>query len=82
MSRFRPNIVIEGTTAFEEDRWKTISIGSQQFEFTGSDDVFTVNPRWLDEFLPRYKAEIGMPFWCYTYPTTHNAAMLQQLKDD
>ncbi len=45
------------------------------------DDVFTVNPRWLKEFLPRYKQEIGLPFWCYTYPTTHNPDMLRMLKD-
>lgn len=45
------------------------------------DDVFTVNPRWLDEFLPRYKEEIGLPFWCYTYPTTHTPKLLNKLKD-
>ena len=45
------------------------------------DDVFTVNPRWLKEFLPRYKEEIGLPFWCYTYPTTHNPEVLKMLKD-
>ncbi|MEZ5493519.1 MAG: radical SAM protein [Pseudomonadales bacterium] len=45
------------------------------------DEVFTVNPRWLDEFLPRYKEEIGLPFWCYTYPTTHTPELLQKLKD-
>jgi radical SAM superfamily enzyme YgiQ (UPF0313 family) len=45
------------------------------------DDVFTVNPRWLNEFLPRYKEEIGLPFWCYTYPTTHTPELLQQLKE-
>lgn len=45
------------------------------------DDVFTVNPRWLDEFLPRYKQEIGLPFWCYTYPTTHTPELLRRLKD-
>ncbi len=45
------------------------------------DDVFTLNPRWLREFLPRYKEEVGLPFWCYTYPTTHNVELLQQLKD-
>lgn len=44
------------------------------------DDVFTLNPRWLDEFLPRYKEEVGIPFWCYTYPTTHSLELLQKLK--
>lgn len=45
------------------------------------DDVFTVNPRWLKEFLPRYKQEVGLPFWCYTYPTTHTPELLRELKD-
>ncbi len=45
------------------------------------DDVFTLNPRWLNEFLPRYKAEVGIPFWCYTYPTTHKLELLLQLKE-
>ncbi len=33
------------------------------------DDVFTVDRRWLDPFLERYRDEIGLPFWCYTYPS-------------
>jgi anaerobic magnesium-protoporphyrin IX monomethyl ester cyclase len=44
------------------------------------DDVFTVNPRWLKEFLPKYKEKVGIPFWCYTYPTTHNLELLKDLK--
>jgi hypothetical protein len=31
MSRFRPNIVISGSAAFEEDQWKYIAIGDQLF---------------------------------------------------
>jgi uncharacterized protein YcbX len=31
MSRFRPNVVIRNTAAFEEDSWKVIQIGSTQF---------------------------------------------------
>jgi anaerobic magnesium-protoporphyrin IX monomethyl ester cyclase len=34
------------------------------------DDVFTTHRRWLEEFAPRYDKEVGLPFWCYTYPTT------------
>jgi len=45
------------------------------------DDVFTVNPRWLREFAPRYKAEVGLPFWCYTYPTTTHREDILLLKD-
>jgi radical SAM superfamily enzyme YgiQ (UPF0313 family) len=45
------------------------------------DDVFTVHPRWLEEFLPRYTEEIGLPFWCYSYPTTHDRALLDKLKE-
>jgi hypothetical protein len=45
------------------------------------DDVFTVNPRWLQEFAPRYKAEVGLPFWCYTYPTTTRREDMLLLKD-
>ncbi len=45
------------------------------------DDVFTVNRRWLREFAPRYKAEVGLPFWCYTYPRTTYADDLRMLKD-
>jgi radical SAM superfamily enzyme YgiQ (UPF0313 family) len=28
------------------------------------DDTFILQDRWLHEFMPRYKAEIGLPFWC------------------
>ena len=45
------------------------------------DDVFTVNPRWLKDFLPKYKEQVGIPFWCYTYPTTHNLQLLKDIKE-
>jgi hypothetical protein len=45
------------------------------------DDVFTVNPRWHAQFLPQYKEKVGMPFWCYTYPTTHTRELLSDMKD-
>ena len=31
MNRFRPNLVIDGTSAFEEDAWHTLQIGSVSF---------------------------------------------------
>ncbi len=45
------------------------------------DDVFTTHPKWLKEFAPRYKAEIGLPFWCYTYPRTTRREDILMLKD-
>ncbi len=45
------------------------------------DDVFTVNPRWLREFAPKYKEHVGLPFWCYTYPTTTRKEDILLLKD-
>lgn len=32
------------------------------------DDIFTINKPWLREFAERYPKEVGIPFWCYTYP--------------
>ena len=36
MDRFRPNIVVKGVDAFEEDEWKAIKIGKIIFHITGS----------------------------------------------
>lgn len=59
-------------------------IAKNQFGFktvTFMDDVFTVNPRWLKKFLPLYKEKIGLPFFCYTYPTTHTPEILGMLSE-
>src|SRR6202022_2902388 len=45
------------------------------------DDVFTTHPKWLREFAPRYKQEVGLPFWCYTYPRTTRKEEIAMLKD-
>jgi radical SAM superfamily enzyme YgiQ (UPF0313 family) len=40
-----------------------------QFDFVQFfDDIFTVSKRWLKDFAPLYRDQIGLPFWCYTYP--------------
>jgi radical SAM superfamily enzyme YgiQ (UPF0313 family) len=28
------------------------------------DDTFILQDRWLNEFMTRYKADVGLPFWC------------------
>ena len=45
------------------------------------DEVFTSPRRWLEEFLPRYRAEIGLPFWCYTYPSGLNDELARAMAD-
>ncbi|MCB2155199.1 B12-binding domain-containing radical SAM protein [bacterium] len=45
------------------------------------DDIFTVQKKWLDEFAPLYKEQIGLPFWCYTYPNYVSDDNLETLKD-
>lgn len=63
----------------EELKWAKENLPIKKVMFY--DDVFTVHPRWLGEFLPRYREEIGLPFWCYSYPTTHDRELLGKLKD-
>ena len=63
----------------EELKWAKNNLQIKRVMFY--DDVFTIHPRWLDEFLPRYKEEVGLPFWGYTYPTTHDRELLDKLKD-
>jgi len=46
------------------------------------DDVFTIDTKWLREFAPRYRDEIGLPFWCYAYPgqcDDEAAALLKEM---
>ncbi|MEW6201909.1 MAG: radical SAM protein [bacterium] len=45
------------------------------------DDVFTINTGWLEDFRRRYRDEIGIPFFCYTYPGTLNEVHADLLRD-
>ena len=45
------------------------------------DDVFTTSKEWLQEFLPRYKAEIGIPFQCLTHPKYMDDDIARWMKD-
>lgn len=47
MRRFRPNVVVGGSPAFDEDSWKRIRIGDVEFDVAGACDrcvVVTLNP--------------------------------------
>jgi len=42
------------------------------------DDVFTLSRSWLEQFIPLYKSEINIPFFCSVHPATisKNTALL------
>lgn len=44
------------------------------------DDIFSIQKDWLREFLPRYKAEIGLPYWAYVYPQQCDKSICALLK--
>jgi radical SAM superfamily enzyme YgiQ (UPF0313 family) len=45
------------------------------------DDIFSIHKEWLKIFLPRYKVEIGLPYWAYVYPQQCDKAICALLKD-
>ena len=44
------------------------------------DDVFTFSQPWLEEFIDKYKSEIGRPFYCYTHPLSMTKEIALLLK--
>ncbi len=46
-----------------------------------SDDIFTMSYDWLNEFIPLYKAEIGIPFSCTTHPNFIRQDIVDLLKE-
>lgn len=60
--RRSPNNVIEELMFFKKrGRVKLISF---------VDDVFTFSKSWLAEFIPKYKSNIDIPFFCSVHPLT------------
>jgi radical SAM superfamily enzyme YgiQ (UPF0313 family) len=45
------------------------------------DDIFTLSPSWLEDFCPRYKEEIGLPFSCLARANHVNPRILELLRD-
>ncbi|MEO7329432.1 MAG: radical SAM protein [Minicystis sp.] len=43
------------------------------------DAIFTLDVRWMEEFATRYRAEIGVPFECYTHPQAMTRDMARWL---
>jgi radical SAM superfamily enzyme YgiQ (UPF0313 family) len=45
------------------------------------DDIFSIHKEWLKVFLPRYREEIGLPYWCYVYPQQCDKSICKVLAD-
>jgi radical SAM superfamily enzyme YgiQ (UPF0313 family) len=45
------------------------------------DTIFALDLRWLREFAPRYRDEVGLPFECYAHPRTLTAEGARLLAD-
>jgi radical SAM superfamily enzyme YgiQ (UPF0313 family) len=45
------------------------------------DDIFSIHKEWLKVFLPRYKTEVGLPYWCYVYPQQCDKKICSALKN-
>jgi anaerobic magnesium-protoporphyrin IX monomethyl ester cyclase len=65
--------------AIRELKYAKDVLGYQSVTFM--DDVFTVNPAWLAEFCEVYPREVGLPFFCYTYPGVHSLELLVKLRE-
>jgi len=49
--------------------------------FFFEDDIFGVSKRWLKEFVPLYKQEVGLPFGCNMRPNLVDDWMVDTLAD-
>ena len=51
----------------DELLWAKKRYGIKRVNF--QDSVFTYDRHWLEDFLPKYKAKINLPFFCFIYPS-------------
>jgi len=49
-------------------------------KFFFHDDVFTINPTWIEEFAEGYAREVALPFVAFTHPSSCTRRMLEPLK--
>jgi radical SAM superfamily enzyme YgiQ (UPF0313 family) len=44
------------------------------------DDNFTTDPHWVEEFCEVYRKEVGLPWYCFGYPTTIKPRLVAAMK--
>jgi len=70
-------------------RWKSIDRSIRETrelvacfqpdEIYFDDDTFLKNPKWVEQFLERYRVEIGLPFYCNARPELVNQRLCELL---
>lgn len=45
------------------------------------DEVFSWDKEWVEEFVEKYKKDIGLPFHCMQHPTTTDREIMRMLKN-
>lgn len=65
------NIIGELKEAKEKYKINTICIW---------DEVFTCDPKWLEEFCEVYRREIGLPFWTFIHPNHVSKRVVELLE--
>jgi radical SAM superfamily enzyme YgiQ (UPF0313 family) len=46
-----------------------------------ADDIFTLSKEWLQKFIPIYKSEINIPFFCSVHPNVMTKEIAELLKE-
>ena len=63
----------------KEIRWNLDKPNNKKDYVIFVDEVFGSNPTWIDEFGPRYKKEVGLPFFAEYHPKTLKVRVLKKL---
>ncbi len=66
------NVIAELKENLDRYDVKTVSV---------HDDNFTTNVLWVEEFCQAYKEQIGLPWFCFGYPTTLKPRLMRAMAD-
>jgi radical SAM superfamily enzyme YgiQ (UPF0313 family) len=50
-------------------------------EIMFEDEIFGMDHKWLQQFVPLYREQVGLPFSAYLYPTRNIGKLLPMLKE-
>jgi radical SAM superfamily enzyme YgiQ (UPF0313 family) len=53
--------------------------GATKVDF--QDDIFVLDKKWLREFMPRFRDQVGLPFWCHVRANLLTEEVVALLKE-